>query len=178
MSCEALGLSKEYYREKKRSQWHKSEMRMALFNHVAEGNNTAIEFGCGQGENLKILKDRGLECFGIDINPYEVDIARHRGLDVVAGDENKLNMFHDGVFDVAFTIGVLDHLNYSDFHVAIFHLTRVAKKAVYCLETNDVVGKHYYPHAYESLGFTSLGNYTSENGDKAVYTLWRYNVKS
>lgn len=45
-----------------------------------------LDLGCGRGELLKLLADRGAETQGVDLDPEALEAAREKGLDVVQGD--------------------------------------------------------------------------------------------
>jgi O-antigen chain-terminating methyltransferase len=46
----------------------------------------AMDIGCGRGEWLGLLRDFGIEGFGIDTNAVQIEEAREAGLDVRLGD--------------------------------------------------------------------------------------------
>jgi SAM-dependent methyltransferase len=53
----------------------------ALFTAFAEwvraaGNGPVADVGCGSGRITKILKDLGLEAFGVDLSPRMIELAR------------------------------------------------------------------------------------------------------
>ena len=52
------------------------------------GTNEApvLDLGCGRGEWLEVLKDRGLQARGVDINRAMLERCRAIGLDVAEGD--------------------------------------------------------------------------------------------
>lgn len=50
------------------------------------GGRPVMDIGCGRGEWLGLLKDAGIEAFGVDSNAVQMDGARQRGLDVRLGD--------------------------------------------------------------------------------------------
>ncbi|MGK9234967.1 methyltransferase domain-containing protein [Inquilinus limosus] len=45
-----------------------------------------LDIGCGRGEWLEALKDRGLTAYGIDLNGMMVEVARSHGLDARRAD--------------------------------------------------------------------------------------------
>jgi 2-polyprenyl-3-methyl-5-hydroxy-6-metoxy-1,4-benzoquinol methylase len=133
---------------------------------------SVLEFGCGVGKNLELLKDRVSNHLGIDISAEAIEIATKKGLNVVCGDENKLKTMEN--YDVIFTCSVLDHIEYIDDIVN--ELKRMTNTALVIAETNTKVGRFYYPHNYESLGFVKTDyEYNSTQARKeAVYFIWHY----
>ena len=74
-------------------------MRIVL--EVSKGR--VLDIGCGDGFILKILKDHGLESYGIDINRYFVEITRREGLSCVLGDARNIP-FPDNSFDTVLIV--------------------------------------------------------------------------
>ncbi len=164
--------AKEYYRTGKRSDWEPNTMRLELIKEIRGMRPRLVfEFGCGAGENLNILSMADIGVQGIEINQDEVDEAHRNGLSCVfQGDECSLRNYYPNTFDISFTIGVLDHI--PDIQQVVNDLRMLTKRWIYCLETNDIPYKHYYPHDYEALGFYKLHSYISD-GDGVKYHLWR-----
>jgi len=50
------------------------------------GASDVLDLGCGRGEFLTLLRDRGISARGIDANPEMAEVCRARGLDVRHGD--------------------------------------------------------------------------------------------
>lgn len=171
--------SKEYYRTGKHSHWTQAPMRQYTMREIVRmADDKILEFGCGRGENLAILKVFGYDVRGIEINPDEVQLATRRRLNVIEGDETAITQFNAGMFDVSFTMGVMDHLDEGSFQSAVNYLTYVTKKTIFCLETNEEPGDYYYPHDYEMVGFKKVKDFQNNEGDKALYTLWRQDVNA
>src|SRR4051794_7480978 len=59
---------------------------------------SVLEFGCGVGKNLTLLKNRVTDHLGIDISAKAVEIATKKGLNAICGDESKLTTL--GNYDV------------------------------------------------------------------------------
>ena len=51
-----------------------------------EDNNPVLELGCGRGEFLGLLDEKGIKAEGVDSDDGMVEAARTKGLDVVCGD--------------------------------------------------------------------------------------------
>ena len=46
---------------------------------IRTGRKPAMDIGCGRGEWLGLLRDNGIEAFGIDTNPVQIEAAREAG---------------------------------------------------------------------------------------------------
>jgi SAM-dependent methyltransferase len=68
-----------------------------------------LDFGCGSGEILGILKRVGWETYGIEINNEAAEYARSRDLKVYSQELKSIG-FPDGHFDVIRISSVLEHL--------------------------------------------------------------------
>jgi SAM-dependent methyltransferase len=51
-----------------------------------EDNSPVLELGCGRGEFLGLLDEKGIKAEGVDSDDGMVEAARAKGLDVVCGD--------------------------------------------------------------------------------------------
>jgi SAM-dependent methyltransferase len=58
------------------------EEYLPIFEHASE----VLDVGCGRGEFLELLRDRGVGARGIDINPAMVEVCRGKGLHAETGD--------------------------------------------------------------------------------------------
>ena len=66
--------------------------------HLA--NKRIIEFGCGKGENLEILKEFPVQAYGLEHNKEFVKICREKGLNVYQGFvENEQYKIGEELFD-------------------------------------------------------------------------------
>jgi O-antigen chain-terminating methyltransferase len=53
---------------------------------IEPGNGRILDLGCGRGEWLELLAEKGFAATGVDMNASMLDECRERGLDVVEGD--------------------------------------------------------------------------------------------
>jgi len=57
--------------------------RVEEYIPILEAAQDVVDIGCGRGELLQALKDRGIRARGVDANAAMVELCRSRGLDVV-----------------------------------------------------------------------------------------------
>jgi SAM-dependent methyltransferase len=60
--------------------------RVEEYLPIFEKTGDVLDMGCGRGEFLELLRDRGVRARGIDINPAMVEVCRGKGLQVETGD--------------------------------------------------------------------------------------------
>ena len=77
---------------------------------------TVLDFGCGTGENIVPLVERGARVTGIDISPELIALARQRlslaGLEATVEARSAYETgLPDGSVDVIFCIALIHHLN-------------------------------------------------------------------
>jgi len=69
-----------------------------------------VDVGCGRGELLALLKERGVAARGIDVNPAMVELCRSRGFDVEESDGlSYLQRQADGSIGGLIAIQVVEH---------------------------------------------------------------------
>lgn len=68
-----------------------------------------LDVGCGAGELLAFATQRGLRASGIDHDAPNVERARERGLDVVAGDVLRPPIDGDRLYDVITMEHLIEH---------------------------------------------------------------------
>lgn len=94
------------------SQWQKlkefSFSKKSVLELIEKG--TVLDIGCGDGMLLEYLKDKGFDCFGIDISSEAIRIAKSRGVDCEQADITDKLRFEDSSFDNVILTDVLEHL--------------------------------------------------------------------
>jgi len=68
-----------------------------------------LEIGCGTGEILRLLKERGAKVFGVEPHPDSAQIARRYGIQVLCDKAESLENLGD-VFDTILLSFVLEHI--------------------------------------------------------------------
>lgn len=115
---------------------------------VGAGSPVVVDLGCGRGEFLEALRERGIDGTGVDLDPGMVEAARSAGVDARVGD-----LFHelaaraDGSVQVVFAAQVIEHLSPRDMPRLLAEIHRVlAPEGLAILETVN-------PHSLRALRF-------------------------
>ncbi len=109
-----------------------------LFKKMLKGLTLSqvLEVGCNRGHNLVALADLlKIEPVGIEPNDYARKKARQADPRISVLKSTAFDLpFKDGVFDLAFTSGVLIHICLQDLPLAIDELCRVSRRYVLASE--------------------------------------------
>jgi len=99
----------------------------ALARARVEAGMTALDVGCGRGELLYQLKQKGARAVGLDYAAPGLALAKKTSAaDVLLADAKKLP-FKDASFDRVFLLGVVDHLREWELEACLAELARVIK---------------------------------------------------
>ena len=105
-----------------------------------DGASEVLDVGCGRGEFLSLLRDRGVSARGLDANPEMVVVCRERKLDVVEGDAvGYLNSIPDGSLGGLIATQVVEHFR-SDYLIRFLELAyhKLEPGSTIILETLNV----------------------------------------
>lgn len=85
--------------------------RVAEYVPYFKGASDVLDVGCGRGEFLDLLKERGIGARGLDLNHEMVEVCRGRGLAADEGDALAyLSALPDGSLGGFFAAQVVEHL--------------------------------------------------------------------
>ena len=85
--------------------------RVAEYLPLFDGAADVLDVGCGRGEFLALLRERGVRARGIDINAAMVDVCRQQGLDAAEADALAyLRAQPDASLGGLFAAQVIEHL--------------------------------------------------------------------
>jgi len=85
--------------------------RLSGYLAIFEGAQDVLDIGCGRGEFLSLLGERGVRATGIDVNAAMVDVCREKGLDAMQADAlGYLRAQPDGSLGGVFAAQVVEHL--------------------------------------------------------------------
>ncbi len=111
--------------------------RVSAYVSLLEGASDVLDVGCGRGEFLELLREKGISARGIDLNDEMAAVCRERGLDATAGDAlSYLLAQPDGSLGGLFAAQVVEHLEpeyLMRFLDAAYHKLRPGSKII--LET-------------------------------------------
>ena len=85
--------------------------RQTEYVQLFDGASDVLDVGCGRGEFLDLLRERGIQGRGIDVNHEMVELCRGKGLDVSEGDAlGYLQGLPDGALGGLIALQVVEHL--------------------------------------------------------------------
>ena len=97
--------------------------RLEHYRSRFDGASEVLDVGCGRGEFLDILRERGVSGRGVDTNHEMVTVCRERGLDVMEGDAvGYLDSIPDGSLGGLIATQVVEHFR-SDYLIRFLELS-------------------------------------------------------
>ena len=81
-----LGHSYVGFEDRFRGDQEDIRARQADYAEIFAGQSHVLDVGCGRGEFLSLLRDRGISAVGLDVNSAMVSVCREQGLDAVHAD--------------------------------------------------------------------------------------------
>ncbi|MFQ6038854.1 MAG: class I SAM-dependent methyltransferase, partial [Candidatus Aminicenantales bacterium] len=85
--------------------------QQASFLAYFEKGGKVLDLGCGRGEFLELLEEKGIDALGVDINRQMVEICRDKGLECQEGDLLEVLMEQeDRSLGGIFSSQVIEHL--------------------------------------------------------------------
>jgi SAM-dependent methyltransferase len=90
-----------------------ADIRARLADYVPyfAGQSNVLDVGCGRGEFLDLLREKGISAKGLDLNPEMVEVCRSRGLDAAVADaRGYLQGIADDSLGGLIAVQVVEHL--------------------------------------------------------------------
>ena len=125
-------------------------------NHISSGSRV-LDFGCGNGRLLEILKEKNVDYYGIDISQNLVDIARNRYpqfKDHISKNSGSAKLdFPDDFFDAVVSIAVFHHFPDKNFRLKMAReLFRVTKHGGHIIVTAwNLWQKRYQKYIWKNI---------------------------
>ncbi|HIH73878.1 MAG TPA: class I SAM-dependent methyltransferase [Methanosarcina sp.] len=109
---EELGINYFVFEEKFRGSREDIKQRQSKFMPYFEGCSDVLDIGCGRGEFLELLTERGVGAKGVDIDEDMVRYCRSKGFSVELSDAvSYLEQLEDMSLEGIFIDQVVEHLN-------------------------------------------------------------------
>ncbi len=104
-------------------------LNYSIITNMIESNLSVLDLGCGDGTLLKMLKNKGINARGIDINQDNIVKCLEKGLPVIQGDiDEGLKEYPDKSYDYVVLNQTLQSTEKPDF--VIKEMLRVGNKVV------------------------------------------------
>lgn len=86
--------------------------QQSIFLSYFKKGRKVLDLGCGRGEFLELLEEKGIEVEGIEINQEMIEICSNKGLNCQKGDIlEKLAEYEDGTLGGIFSSQVIEHFS-------------------------------------------------------------------
>jgi O-antigen chain-terminating methyltransferase len=100
------------FEERFRGSEQEIKERQEIYVSYFEGRNDVVDIGCGRGEFLELMRERGIRAHGVDLDLDMILLCREKGLDVSADDAFAyLAALPDDSLGGIFAAQVIEHLH-------------------------------------------------------------------
>src|SRR5262249_26787159 len=112
----------------------------------------ALDVGCGAGRWCRLLKDRGFQTVGIDLQPELVEQNRQRFPEIRFVQSAIQDYTSESCFDLISSVTVLQHLPFEEQAIAVRKMRELTKRGgfVIALENIEDQGQHVFANSIES----------------------------
>jgi SAM-dependent methyltransferase len=139
---------------------------------INEAKGRVLDIGCGYGHYLLALKQKGIEVYGLEVNPICVEVCNQAGLNVFCGTLEKAN-FSSEFFDVIILSQVIEHTSSpKETLTEIYRILKPGGKVlIYCPSADSfflrIFGK-YWQGWYAPFHFYTFNPFTLKKLSEAV----------
>jgi SAM-dependent methyltransferase len=123
--------------------------RQQVFLELLAGREPILDVGCGRGEFLDLLRDRGVAYMGVDVDEGMVARCRSKGHEVESGSANQfLERLSEESLGAVFSAQVIEHMPYPELTSFLaLSRSRLRPSGLFVAET---VNPHA-PHAMKTF---------------------------
>lgn len=113
-------------------------------------HSPVLDLGCGRGEFIEMLEARGIEAWGVEIDPQLAKYGRDRGLRVEAGDGlARLASLDDGSLGGLVLLQVVEHITMGQqLELAQLAYDKVRPGGLVVIETVNPQSLYVYAHSF------------------------------
>ena len=171
-----IDLSETYAEQYFQGYYERSPKWFAFFSHIADAlvsqfdPRKTLDAGCAWGFLVEVLRQRGVESFGIDFSQYALDQV-HPDIQEYCRKASLTQPITGGPYDLVTCIEVLEHMEEADALRAIENLTSVTDVIVFSstpLDFDDPTHVNVRPMLYWLRAFAKHGFYPAAESE-AVY---------
>jgi SAM-dependent methyltransferase len=99
-----------------------------FYLHFFQDCRRVVDVGCGDGDFVELLREQGVEAFGVDSDPIAIQHVRERQIPVVEADVvTYLESAEPDSLDGVFSAHLVEHLPYQAVYALIHHAHRALK---------------------------------------------------
>lgn len=110
------------------------EKTQARFIRFFKDCKNVLDFGCGRGEFLGLLKEKGIGATGVDSSPEMVGICKKKKLMAIESEGlSYLRSLSDGSLDGIFAGQIIEHFNQNDLIDFVMLCEKKLKKGSYLI---------------------------------------------
>lgn len=122
------------------------------YNFVQNSPKVSLDIGCGRGEWVELLQDRGIDAQGVDLNSAMLQVGKDAGVQNLNEEDafTFLENIPPNTYDLITAFHIIEHIPFEKLLVLLSQIKRVAKDgAVILLETPNptnlqVAATHFY----------------------------------
>lgn len=117
-------------------------LRQSIYLDYLGDKEPVIDIGCGRGEMLELLSQKGIKAIGIDNNTLMVNYCKKKGLQVERDDAlNFLLKTEKGSLGAIFASHLIEHLDTNNLlNFLLLSMEKLKNNGVIILETPNAVG--------------------------------------
>jgi len=130
--------------------WRRGREDAQRLSRFIDSDSVVLDVGCGIGRVMRFLAPMCREIHGVDVSRSMLRIARRNLKDLsncflYRLDARKLDIFHDDVFDLVYSLYTLQHMEKEDAYLCLMEMYRVLKPGgTAYIQFPDLLSEHYF----------------------------------